>query len=113
MEPSTPSIFLKISELPKEERKLCLEDVYSIIPEDSVSSPDLEMRKIKTEWRWRFMKLGNKEIVEMSSKNPSDTQRTYMNKFGDWVMGKDVDKIYDTYVTKEAYYYGSEGILLW
>lgn len=107
MESSTPSIFLKRSELPKDEHKLCRDSVHSSIPENSLSSPDLEMGKIKTEWRWRFLKLHNKEIVEISYKKSLDTKRTFMNKFGDWVQ-RDVDKMYDTYVIKELYDYTSD-----
>lgn len=101
------NIFMNQSEFPKEEHKLCKDSIQLSIPENSVNTPDLEMEKTQTEWRWRFLKFGNKEVVEISFKKPTDLQRTFMNKFGDWVK-TDIGKTYDTYVIKEMYNYTSD-----
>lgn len=55
-------------------------------------------------WRWRFMKLNNKSIVEISYKYPHEEKRIYFNKHGNWVH-REVPKIYNQFVEKIAYYY--------
>jgi hypothetical protein len=78
--------------------------IRDTIPKDSYKTPQVELRKNKIEWRWRFLKINGKEYVEMSSLLPNKSDRTYANQFGKW-KEKNIDPEFDQYVTEIFYYY--------
>lgn len=101
------SIFLKLSELPKNEYKISKENLDEFIPTNATTTQDIEQSKISTEWRWRFLTINNKNIIEISQKDPITNIRLYLNKYGEW-KEKDISEIYDKYVTKILYSYSSQ-----
>jgi hypothetical protein len=80
-------------------------EILENIPDNYLIVEDKEQQKSKTEWRWRFIKLPNKEkeFVEISYREPNNT-RKYINKNGEWI-NYDVSNIYDVYVVEEFYCY--------
>ncbi len=84
--------------------KLAYSDIYKTIPEGSLKTPvdNWEEHKL-VEWRWRFMKFGDKKIVEISQQAYND-KRKYFNNFGQWVH-KDISSKYDKYVDEQYYFY--------
>uniref|UniRef100_A0A6C0EET1 Uncharacterized protein n=1 Tax=viral metagenome TaxID=1070528 RepID=A0A6C0EET1_9ZZZZ len=100
---STDSIFVKLSELPKEEFRLTKEYLEGTIPDNCVNEEDKNLASIATEWRWRFFKIGEKSVVEISKKKCNE-EREYLNKYGQWVKS-DIGNKYDNYITKVLYNY--------
>lgn len=80
-------------------KKLLLESM----PKTCTNKPDLELVKIKTEWRWRFFKINDIDIVEISYKEPN-CDRKYINNKGVWC-NYDMDAFYDKFIVKIYYYY--------
>lgn len=98
------SIFIKQSELPKEENKFSYKDIKSNIPTPNYNNPQLELRKTTTEWRWRFYNIYNKKLVEISFLNKNSNERTYVDKYGNFINTL-VPKEYDKYIIEEIYCY--------
>lgn len=99
------SVFTKYIDLPKQKYKFTKDALTESIPVNAQSSPDDNLAKNNVEWRWRFIKINNKEFVEISHKKPNSA-RLYINKFGDWVERK-IDPEFDKYVAKQFYSYSS------
>ena len=91
-------IFIKKSNEPS------YHDVKKTIPENSVERP-IENNTDKIEWRWRFMKLEDDPVVEISKKSPGE-KRLYFYR-GDWVE-RNIDTYFDKYVVKEFYLYSKK-----
>lgn len=106
MEDTTTSVFLKLSDLPKSEYKISKENISDFIPINATTEQNLEQAKISTEWRWRFLTINNKDIIEISQKNCDTNVRLYLNKYGEW-KESNIDDFYDKYVTKILYSYSS------
>lgn len=109
------NIFIKQSDLPKESHVLKYEELTKSIPEDAVTSENLELQKTNNEWRWRFFEYNNKVLVEISIRIPETMEngnitlptRKYINKYGKMVT-QDIDPIFDKYVTRQYFYYVNE-----
>lgn len=85
--------------------KLTKTCVLETIPSSSIENKLNGWEKDKnTEWRWRFLQIGDKEIVEISYKNKNDDSRTYFSHSGEWVK-RDIPNEYDKYVIKQFFYY--------
>jgi len=99
------SIFTKYTELPKQKYKFTKDALTASIPVNCLEKENIELSKNSVEWRWRMMKIDNKEFVEISHKKPNSA-RLYINKFSDWVE-RDIDPEFDKYVFKTYYSYSS------
>ena len=97
------SIFIKQSELPSVEHKISNSLLINAIPANAYSEEQKELKKYKTEWRWRFLKINDKTVVEISFCEPNK-ERQYVDKFGKWI-SYNVDPMFDQFVTKAYYYY--------
>lgn len=93
-------IFVKKS--PPEKISLSKEDLYNSIPKTAIKQQNIELSKIKTEWRWRILKLPNKknDVVEISFKKPNEN-RTYINHFGKWINDNNIEHLYDQHSVKQ------------
>lgn len=105
---SDTNIFIKQTELSNDQNKQNIKysksEILKSIPEDSVKHIDSELAKTKTEWRWRFFKIQNKnDIIEISFKKPNEN-RKFINKNGDWI-NFDIDNTFDQYVIDSFYHY--------
>jgi hypothetical protein len=64
-------------------------------------------KKYKVEWRWRFLKDGQRHVVEISYIKKENKDRLYFNKYGQWTK-QDIGPEYDHLVVKEYYVYTCE-----
>jgi hypothetical protein len=99
------SVFLKQSEIPSIEHKLSHNLLLESIPPDTFPEEQVDLVGNKIEWRWRFLDIYGKKLVEISYlplKGCGD--RKYIDRFGKWV-DRNIDPIYDRYVVKKHYYY--------
>jgi hypothetical protein len=110
---SESSIFIKQSDIAKEEHKLNYKDLLESIPEDRYEQEQLDLKSNHLEWRWRIMEINDKKMVEISilipetideSGNFVPPSRKYIDKYGKWV-NREIDKLFDQYVTKQYFYY--------
>lgn len=89
--------------------KITYTSVIESIPENKLEKPIPEWQtKYKVEWRWRFLKDGQRHVVEISyvdKKNIKD--RLYFNKYGQWIK-QNIGPEYDQFVVKEYYVYTLE-----
>ena len=85
-----------------EEIVVSKKDILASIPESATKTRNLDLVQTSTEWRWRIIKLPDKEYIEISKLK--DGVRLYANKYKQWVTA-DVDKAYDNFVVKIRYYY--------
>lgn len=69
-----------------------------LTPNDNLLSQNTHL-----EWRWRFYKIDNLQLIEIS-KLEYTKNRLYMNAAGDWIE-YDIDKTFDQYIIKTFYYY--------
>jgi len=76
------------------------------IPASAVKEPDANLHKTHAEWRWRWLNINGKELVEISCRKTNGV-RKYFDKFGDWVE-YDVSEEYNKYVIDTYYYYAME-----
>lgn len=60
-----------------------------------------------TEWRWRFLDIEGRKVVEISGLRPNENQRLYFNKHCQWIK-RDVDPVFDKYVKEVYYCYANE-----
>lgn len=97
------SIFIKQSEIKREEHKLKKEDIEKMIPSSYVEREDLELRKTMTEWRWRIFEINGKTYTEISRLEPNK-KRIYLNKYEKWVE-QEKDTEYDKYIIKQYFCY--------
>ena len=88
--------------------KITYTNIMDIIPTGSTETRLNNWEKeYNTEWRWRFMELPeDRLIVEMSYTTNDNKDRIYFNRYGKWVK-RDIDPIYDNFVTKQYYYYSN------
>lgn len=106
--------------------KITLTNVLNVIPPDSLEKPiDNWKLKYKTEWRWRILELISENISDNDREKQSDmkskknktrrvveisyikydsNKRIYFNRYGEWVE-RNIDPIYDKFVTKQYFYY--------
>ncbi len=104
------SIFITQNEVKKKNDvtgKLTYTDIYNTIPYTKTTTPldEDDWRKNKqAEWRWRFMKIGPKRVVEISYIKYNSQVREYQSKYGTWVH-REIPKEYDKYVIESYYYY--------
>lgn len=100
------SIFISRDKTKSLNGKLTFTNVFETIPDGSVEKPSEEDWKSqgKTEWRWRFLQIGGKSTVEISCLKPDSNKRLYFNNKGEWV-NREVDPVFDQFVTKERFYY--------
>ena len=114
-ESSTNSIFIKHLDVPRPEHKLNYKDILESIPEDKYENEQEELKKDHLCWRWRFLKISDKQIVEISITTPETIDDNghvipsaikYIDKYGKWV-NHDIDKSFDKYVVKQYFYYTS------
>jgi hypothetical protein len=97
-------IFIKKTECIKENTKISKNEIINSIPKDSLKTVNLDLAKIKTEWRWRFFKILNKnDIIEISFKKPNEN-RKYINRNSEWIDYTLGDE-YDQYVVDSYYHY--------
>lgn len=82
---------------------LSLEDIKKSIPKNALSNPDPKLLTTHTEWRWRFLNIGDRKLVEISRKNPNG-QRTYIDNTGKWI-NISLDQEWDKYVVGIKYVY--------
>lgn len=104
MAQDTSSIFIKHKDIPREPICLDTNDILKTIPGEYLSEPD-PTKSHKTEYRWRFLEIDNKEFVEISIKKPNSTERKYADKYGNWSTKHCVSPKFDMYVTKQFFYY--------
>lgn len=78
-------------------------DLSRIVPENSLDREDIELQKIRTEWRWRIYEINGKTYTETSIMEPGEN-RKYLDKYGKWIE-KDGLEEYDKYIIKNYYYY--------
>ena len=91
----------------KNQLKVQYENIIKSIPYPYYLEKQVD-KKDMIETRWRFLKINNKNVVEISRKKPNE-QREYLtnNTNSDWVK-KDVDSVYDNFVIEKYYYYSKE-----
>lgn len=83
--------------------KLTYTNVMEIIPDNYVTKQIENWKnEYDSEWRWRFLKFGERSVVEVSYVN-KDNVRMFCDKYGNWVNNVIIDDRYDGYV-KESYY---------
>jgi len=63
---------------------LSFQDIIRNIPNTAVKTPDSNLKKTHTEWRWRFFDLKGRKLVEISKLQPNE-ERTYMDNTGKWI----------------------------
>lgn len=88
----------------KQNRKLTLEQLLSVVPKDNYSAPQEHLAKTKVEWRWRVFKLNNKTYVEISHKKQNNNRLYLVPEECKWAE-RDVPSSFDKYVKKEVYAY--------
>lgn len=77
--------------------------IINTIPENYLSKPIQDFEKYyKTEWRWRFLDINNRQVAEISFAKSG--KRFYFNNQGDWVE-RVLDPIFDQFVVGQYYYY--------
>ena len=101
IEPS--NIFIKQSELKREERKIKKEDLIKIIPSSCLNKEDINLQKNMTEWRWRIYEIEEKIFTEISMMEVNK-KRLYFTKYEKWVE-ENIDPKYDKNIKKQYYYY--------
>lgn len=94
--------------------KITATNVLETIPVNCLTEQSKQdWRKLgQTEWRWRFLTIGDtkkKSTVEISylKYDAKPDERVYFNNEGKWVV-RNVDPIYDQFVTKTLYYYSTD-----
>jgi hypothetical protein len=76
--------------------------IESLIPEGASEKKIEILPKDVTEWRWRFFKIGERKLVEMSYYD--GTNRIYVDSSGNMI-NYDLDPLWDKYVVKTLYCY--------
>lgn len=101
------SIFISQSQLPQDiSGKITQTSILETIPKGSHPEPLPNWQdNHKTEWRWRFLELGERHVVEISYQKAGE-KRFYYNRYGDWV-NREIDKRYDQFVTSKYHFYTS------
>ena len=89
--------------LESDKYSICKKTVLNSIPEPNVSVPVPELAKVKIEWRWRFMKINNKDFIEISQKE-HNSSRLYINSECQWV-SRTISSEFDKYIEKTIYAY--------
>jgi hypothetical protein len=97
------SVFLKQSEIPSVEHKLSHNLLIESIPPDAFDNKQPEFIGEKIEWRWRFLEIYGKKLVEISYL-PIEGERKYIDIYGKWVE-RNINPVFDQYVVKKHYYY--------
>ena len=77
------------------------DSIIKTIPQNSFTEPQKDQIN-KTETRWRFFQIGDKNMVEVNRKTPNGV-REYLKR-DKWIV-YEVDNSFDSYVTKQYYYY--------
>jgi hypothetical protein len=93
-------IFIKKNSLIK---SINLDELKENIPKEAINKPDIIQQKTKVEWRWRFLNIYNKNIVEISYIEPN-SERIYLDKYGQW-KAMNINEYYDKFVISKYYYY--------
>jgi len=97
------NIFIKQSELHKNENKINTKDIPNMIPNGSIKNKDFNKRENMIEFRWRLFDIKGKTFIEISKKYPGKA-RVYFNKYGKWVE-RNIEKYYSNYCVEKYYYY--------
>jgi hypothetical protein len=80
-------------------------DIYDTIPKNKITIPINDWRKkYYTEWRWRFLRIGEKQLAEISYMNYNSNKRVYYNTTGKRVY-RDIPNTFDKYVIQKFYSY--------
>lgn len=75
------------------------------IPDRNIKYDKNWRNKKLTQWKWRFLTINNKSIVEISYKKwNSNTSKYYIKHTNSW-QNRIVDPVYDQFVTEIYYYY--------
>lgn len=86
-----------------------INNVIDSIPKDAISNPNFELlNQGFVEWKWKFLLINKKNIVEISQFDPKINKRMYLNKSGNWMectASSLLNGYYDKYIIKEFYYY--------
>ena len=82
---------------------LDIQDVIKSIPSDAVKTPSPKLQQTHTEWRWRFLVLKDRKLVEISKMAPG-SNRIYMNNKGIWTPYS-LKKGWDDFVVDAKYCY--------
>jgi len=86
--------------------KLTYTIVMESIPDNKLTKPIKDWHKqYVTEWRWRFLDINERKIVEISYLK-YNSKRMYVNKYGEHVSSQ-VSKAFDQFVTEEYYVYAT------
>ena len=100
------SIFKKSDAKPTESRETCTilnaKDIENSLPPDLTKDPLGAVPDNHVEWRWRFFKIGNKKLVEISYLD-GDT-RIFKDYNGNSIE-YDLQKEWDEYLVKTLYAY--------
>lgn len=81
-------------------------NIIKNIPKNHVKEIDYIKRKTFSEWRWRFLLIRGKELVEISCLKKNG-ERKYFDKYGNWT-DYELGDAYDKFVTNVYYYYALE-----
>lgn len=76
--------------------------IESLIPEGASEKKLEVLPKDVTEWRWRFFKIGERKLVEMSYYD--GVTRIYVDNSGNMI-NYDLDPLWDKFVVKTLYCY--------
>ena|SRR3989304_6673604 len=103
----THSIFMTQEENNDISGKITMTTIMDTIPKDHLKKPLENWEKeFNVEYRWRFLEFpNNKNTVEISYTKKGE-ERIYFNRKGEWVK-REVDPIYNQFVTDSYYYYCS------
>ena len=88
--------------------KLTYTNIIETIPDNKIETQLTNWKKkYKTEWRWRFLFLKNKDVIEISYLKNNSNKRIYFNRYGQWVE-RTIDPIFDLFVKKKYYFYTND-----
>jgi hypothetical protein len=98
------NMFVKAIKTLDQTPKLAKQNVLASIPSDCVNERDIELSKIKTEWRWQFYKIPQLgKFITISYKNHGE-ERKYINQRGDYINFQELIE-FEQYITKTYYHY--------
>lgn len=83
-------------------------DILKCIPIDALRSENINLKNVKTEWRWRMFRFptengSSKEVIEISFVKPGQC-RLYINKNSEWVQ-RIISDEYDIFLVDKYYHY--------
>lgn len=80
------------------------EELLGMIPKPNYEQPIPEFQGTwKTEWRWRFLAMQGRDVLEISYQT-GNNPRIYFTNSGEWRERK-IDPVFDKYVIRKMYHY--------